>query len=250
MSHSGEASELIGHLVGRIESFSPEEVAPLAENITGELAELATWWLQRVPVDKTRLVNSIIDTADCAGIELGVVTTDKAIDSGATLITLVSHNNVTSTNVRAIIGLLTHKDAHAVYHQSPATTDAQAMADMADIRDSMRRHLENRANPLALAQLDPSVEFTVGLLLNASARRTPVILGTLSHLAAALIAQRIAMPAWNWWRYGSTSPDTGVQLAIDRIGLPAGLALNLSDDSGMGARISAQLIEELVPASI
>lgn len=257
-----QVSEVIGHLVQRIEPFTPAEVAPLPDTVTGSLAELLIWWLQRAPRQQSRdvssmhgnstYVNSIIDTsADVVtemetdtGLDIGAVTADKAIDSGATLLTLVAQNNSTSLNTRAIIGLLTHKDAHAVYTQTPGTTDAQAMSDMASIRECMRVNLEDRGNPITLASLDPAVEYTVGLLLCASARRTPVILGNLTHLAAALITQRWVMPSWNWWRYGSTSTDTCVQIAVDRIGIPPGLDLKLSDNSGVGARISAQLLQD------
>lgn len=236
----------MGSIIERINPFVANNAGNIPETVTGSLAELLTWWMNRVPQGQTRFLNSIIDTADCSNMEIGAVAADKAVDSGTTLITLVSRTNSTSTNARAIIGLLTHKDAYAVYSQAPGITDTQAMLQMADIRDTMRSNLEDRGNPLKLARLDPVVEYTVGLLLSASARCTPVILGTATHLAAALIAQRVAMPAWNWWRYGSTSPDTGVQLAIDRIGIPAGLPMDLSDDCGTGARISAQLLEDLV----
>lgn len=241
----------MGNIIERIKPFVPNNVGTLPDTVTGSLAELLSWWINRTPLGEPRFVNTIIDTAGCSDVEyskleLGSVTADKAVDSGTTVITLVSHTNSTSTHARAIIGLLTHKDAYAVYNQAPGIADTQAMLQMADIRDTMRFNLEDRGNPLKLAHLDPVVEFTVGLLLSASARCTPVILGTATHLAAALIAQRLAMPAWNWWRYGSTSPDTGVQLAIDRIGIPAGLPLDLSDDYGTGARISAQLLEDLV----
>lgn len=250
-----EPTELIGNIIGRIKPFVPNEVGTLPDTVTGSLAELLSWWINRIPQGEPRFINTIIDTAGCSDVgcsylELGVLAADKAVDSGTTVITLVSNTNSTPTNARAIIGLLTHKDAYAVYSQGPGITDIQAMTQIADIRDTMRMNLEDRGNPLKLARLDPCVEYTVGLLLGASARSTPVILGTATHLAAALIAQRVAMPAWNWWRYGSTSPDTGVQFAIDRIGIPSGLPLNLSDDTGTGARVSAQLLEDLVTGTL
>lgn len=252
MTDKSSPTELVERIAERVEPFIAREVEQLPSSVTGSLAELLTWWMQRVPMHgianttNFEMNNSLIDTASGANLELGAAMADKAIDSGATMLTLVSHNHKTSLHARAIIGLLTRRNAHAVYFQNPEISDITAMQDMEVIRDLIREHLDDRGNPLNLAQLDTVISFTVGILITASARRTPVIMGNLSHLAAALITHRLSVHSWHWWRYGSTSPDAAVQCAVERIGIPSGLPLNLSDDSGIGARISAQLLQELI----
>lgn len=221
----------------------PLATEPLPPVITGALAELGIWWHERVSGD---LSMATIDTAHGVDFESGCTRANTAIDSGANLLILISTLNTCSPEVRAIIGLLTRKDAFSVYFQDQGTNDQLAMQSMAVIRNLMREHMGIRGEPLQLAAVDPTVDFVSGILLSASARKTPVITGTSAHLAAALIAQRLSMKASNWWRHGSTSLDPAVTNSVDRLGIPPGLALNLTDHTGIGAQISAQLLHSFI----
>lgn len=234
---------LVDSLISRIEPFVPLETAPCALEITGALAELENWWCSRVPVSAQV---ALIDTAEGNTFTAGSETASAAIDSGANLCVLISSDNACRPQTRAIIGLLTRKDAFSVYFAHAGTSDQSAMQSIAEIRDLMRRNSEIRGDALQLATLDPEVDFTTGLLLTASARKTPVITGNATHLAAALIAQRLTMKASNWWRHGSTSPDPAITHSIDRLGIPRGLDLELTDHIGIGARISAQLLQSFI----
>ncbi len=235
-------TESVEQLLGRIEQFTPQPTPPLSDSVTGSLADLVTWWQQRTPGE---LDITAIDTGGTSGLAQGADRANQAIDSGSTLLILTSSLKKESPLARAIIGLLSRKDAFAVSFHAPGVTDREAMESMAAVRDLMRQHSELRGAPIELAQLDPEVDFTVGLLLTASARRTPVITGTVTHLAAALIGNRLSIASSNWWRHGATSPDPGVFIAVDRIGMSPGIPLSLSDIEGIGARISAQLLASI-----
>jgi NaMN:DMB phosphoribosyltransferase len=234
--HVTESTE---QLLGRIEQFIPQSTPPPSDLITGSVAELVRWWEERSPGE---FKPTLLDTASASDFDKGVQRADQAIDSGTTLLVLNSSVGEQTLMARAIVGLLTHKDAFAVSFHSPGTSDQQAMQSMAAIRDLMRQHVELRGTPAELAQLDPEVDHTTGLLLAASARRTPVITGTISHLAAALIGNRLSIASSNWWRHGATSPDLGVSHAVERVGIAAGLPLGLSDSYGMGSRISESIL--------
>jgi hypothetical protein len=54
------------------------------------------------------------------------------------------------------------------------------------------------------------------------------------------------MKASNWWRHGSTSLDPAITNSVDRLGIPTGLDLNLTDHTGIGAQISAQLLQSFI----
>jgi NaMN:DMB phosphoribosyltransferase len=236
-------TESVEQLLGRIEPFIPQPTPPLSDSITGSVAELVQWWQERSPGE---FKPTGINTAGTSDFNQGVERANLVIDSGATLLVLHSSSGEQAPIARAIIGLLTRKDAFAVSFHSPGTSDQQAMESMATIRDLMRQHAELRGTPIELAHLDPEVDFTTGLLLAASARRTPVITGTLPHLAGALIANRLSIASSNWWRHGATSPDLGVTHAVDRIGIAAGLPLGLSDSYGMGSRISENILSSVL----
>lgn len=234
---------LVDSLISRVEPFIPLDTAPLAGEITGALAELGNWWQSRVP-GHTHVAT--IDTSQGINFAAGSDAASAAIDSGANLFVLISSDNSCPREVRAIIGLLTRKDAFSVYFHDRGTSDQSAMQTIAEIRDLMRQHADIRGDALQLATLEPSVDFTSGVLLTASSRKTPVITGNAAHLAAALITQRLTMKASNWWRHGSTSSDPAVTQSVDRLGIPPGLDLDLTDHTGIGAQISAELLHSFI----
>lgn len=239
VSETGEAITL----VDRIESFTPITTFILPERATGSLAHLFTWWLER----GSELRPQQLALAP-GGFESGVTCVDSAIDAGATLLTFRNNTWVEPVISRAIIGLLTRKDAWQVTHQGPGISDQQTMDQLAATVDLIRSNRDKRAEPRELAELDSTgtIDFLVGALLGASARRTPVILGTTYELAAALIAHRISMKASSWWRNGATSPDRAVGQAVERMGIDPGLPLDLSDDQGVGAQISVELLTSTI----
>lgn len=230
-------------LAGRIVPFVPLTSQPLPHATTGALAELATWWHQRM---STKFLSASIDTSRGIDFSTGCESANIAIDSGANTLVLISSQNHCTPEVRAIIGLLTRKDAFSVHFQDLGMTDDSAMQSIVEIRDLMREHEEIRREPLALALLDPTVNYSLGVMLTASARKTAVITGNSAHLAAALIAHRVNMKAMNWWRHGATSVDGAVTHAIDRLGIPSGLDLGLTDHTGIGAQISAQILQNFI----
>jgi NaMN:DMB phosphoribosyltransferase len=226
-------------LVDRIESFIPNTTFDIPERVTGSVAELLTWWSERGTELRPKKI-----AVSPGGFDSGTASVDSAVDSGFTLLSFHNDTVVDPATVRAIVGLLTRKDAWQVTHQSPEMSDQQVMKQLADTVDLMRTNRDKRGEPRELAQLDSTdtIDFAVGALLAASARKTPVILGATHELAAALIAHRMCMKASSWWRNGATSPDRAVGQAIDRMGIPAGLPLDLSDDQGVGTDISVDLL--------
>jgi NaMN:DMB phosphoribosyltransferase len=232
------ASESTG-LVDRIESFIPNTTFNIPERVTGTVAELLIWWSERGTELRPKKI-----AVSPGGFDSGTASVDSAVDSGFTLLSFHNDTVVDPATVRAIVGLLTRKDAWQVTHQGPEMSDQQVMKQLADTVDLMRTNRDKRGEPRGLAQLDSTgtIDFIVGALLAASARKTPVILGATHELAAALIAHRLCMKASAWWRNGSTSPDRAVGQGIDRMGIPAGLPLELSDDQGVGTDISVDLL--------
>ncbi len=227
------------NLLDRIESFTPNSNTSIDPLVTGSLAELLTWWQQRGNV----LTPRRLEPAP-GGFGSGVATVDAAVDAGATLLYFTSDTHADPVVSRAIIGLLTRKDAWQVTHQWFGMSDIQVMDQLAAIVGLMRTNRELRAQPRELAHLDSTgaIAFYVGALLEAAARKTPVILGSTQELAAALIAHRLSMKASSWWRNATTSPDRAVGQAVERMGIAAGLPLDLSDDRGVGAQISVDLL--------
>ena len=230
----------------RIESFTPNSEITINPRATGSLAELVTWWQQRGTVLSPHRLEP---TADDFGS--GVAAVDAAVDAGATLLYFMSDIQAEPVVTRAIIGLLARKDAWQVTHQPPGMSDLQVMDNITATVNLMRDNRESRAQPreLALLDLTGAIAFYVDALLEAAVRKTPVILGSTQELAAALISHRISMKASRWWRNATTSPDRAVGQAVERMDIAAGLPLDLSDDQGVGAQISVDLLQSFTLVS-
>ena len=83
------------------------------------------------------------------------------------------------------------------------------MRKCAVIRDAMRRARPVLGDQVALLATAGGADLAVGtgLLLGAAARRTPVVLDGVVSAAAALVAQRIAFRAVDWWLAGHRTGD-------------------------------------------
>jgi NaMN:DMB phosphoribosyltransferase len=185
--------------------------------------------------------------AAATAVLAGIAATDRAIDAGATLLVprVGARDDVSA---RAVVGLLTRKEASAVVAQSPGMTDREWMTVCAAVRDRMATASHLRGEPLALLDALGAGHLAgvVGVLLGASARRTPCLVDGTDELAAALVADRLSYTrAKGWWRAGSDSPDPGRHAAMDRIDITPGLPLGLSDDAGRGAQVTVAVLRML-----
>lgn len=242
------ALDALDALVARIEAPEPRSVH-LPDDLTGELRRLAQWWQERSDGDPRAWTTLTLDPGevDVRGALLaGAEAVDRAVDAGATLIvpTVSARDDVAA---RAVIGLLTRREASAVVGQPEGMTDRQWMDLCAAVRDRMADAADLRAEPIALLESlhAQAIAAAAGALLAGAARRTPCLVDGTDELAAALVADRISYRAKTWWRAGADSPDPGRQAAVERIDLAAGLPLGLADDAGMGARATVALLREL-----
>ena len=256
--HSGDgqgardARDALDALVARIEAPEPRSV-DLPEDLTGELRRLAQWWQERSDGDPRAWTTLTLDAGadDARGALLaGAEAVDRAVDAGSALLvpTVSERDDVAA---RAIIGLLTRREASAVVGQPEGMTDRQWMALCAAVRDRMADVADLRAEPIALLESLHArpIAAAAGALLAGAARRTPCLVDGTDELAAALVADRISYRAKTWWRAGADSPDPGRQAAVERIDLTAGLPLALSDDAGRGARATVALLQEITGPS-
>jgi nicotinate-nucleotide--dimethylbenzimidazole phosphoribosyltransferase len=236
-------------LVERIVAPQPS-TGDVPGGVSGELAALLSWWLSvsdGAPLVADHVTAPAVPPADAqTGITNGAQAADRAIDAGATI--LVPRVSVRDdVTARTIIALLTRKEASAVLGQPPGMGDRDWMVQCASIRDRAAAAADHRGAPVELlGALDGrGVAHVVGVLLAAAARRTPCLVDGTDELAAALVADRLCYRAKGWWRAGSDSPDPGRATAIDRVDLPAGLPLQLTDDEGRGAQATLALLASL-----
>jgi nicotinate-nucleotide--dimethylbenzimidazole phosphoribosyltransferase len=244
-------AELPADLAERLDRIvaPAERTAAVPADVTGELAGLLGWWLALVP--EAPLVPAELRPAGAGTpseqLRAGFEATDRAIDAGATLL-VPGVDAADPEAARALYALLARKEASAVTYQAPGTTDRDWMTACAAVRDRSADLAGLRGDPVGLLDALPAggIAFVTGALLAGAARRTPCLVDGTDSMAAALVADRMAFRAKGWWRAGADSPDPGRRAAAERIDLPAGLPLGLTDESGRGAAATVALLGLLV----
>lgn len=152
---------------------------------------------------------------------LGMATADAEIDSGADLL-IPSLLGVGQTTVAsALSGVLTGKDAAAVTGRGSGIDDDTWMRKCSAVRDAMRRGRPVLGDQLELlARIgDRSFAAASGFLLQAVTRRSPVILDGVATTACAMLVQRIAYRAPQWWLAGALSTEPAQKTALDRLSI-------------------------------
>ena len=82
-----------------------------------------------------------------------------------------------------------------------------------------------------------------GFLLQAAARRTPVVLDGVVSGACALVAQRVTFRAADWWVAGHVSSEPAHALALSRLSLEPLLDLGLRLGEGTGALLAVPFVK-------
>jgi nicotinate-nucleotide--dimethylbenzimidazole phosphoribosyltransferase len=145
---------------------------------------------------------------------------------------------------RAVIALLTRREASAVVHQPAGMTDRAWVAACVSVREAAVPLADLRAEPLGLVERlgAEGLAAVAGALLAAAAERTPCLLDGTGPLAAALVADRLCFRARGWWLPVSDSPDPARTAAVERLGLSPALRLGVYDEEGRAARACLALL--------
>jgi nicotinate-nucleotide--dimethylbenzimidazole phosphoribosyltransferase len=179
-----------------------------------------------------------------AAVQSGITIADELIDAGTDLIVLADVGVGSTTPAAALIGLLTRTDASGVVGRASGIDDATWMRKAAAIRDAMRRARPLLSDHVGLLAAAGGADLAVGagILLQSSARKTPVLLDGVVSGAAALLVQRVAFRSVDWWLAGHRSGDPAMDLALDRLALEPVLDLRIAVGEGVGATFAVPLL--------
>jgi nicotinate-nucleotide--dimethylbenzimidazole phosphoribosyltransferase len=181
-----------------------------------------------------------------AAVFAGAALADEEVDGGTDLLVVALPDPDLAVPVATLIGLLTRSDASVV--TATGQDDAAWMAACAATRDAMRRGRPVLGDQVDLLATVGGADLAVatGLLLQAAARRTPVVLDGPAVAAAALVAARLSFRAPDWWLAGHVSPDPAHPLALARLSLEPVLDLGLRGDDGIGALLAVPVLRAAV----
>ncbi|CAM5377649.1 nicotinate-nucleotide--dimethylbenzimidazole phosphoribosyltransferase [Streptomyces xanthochromogenes] len=181
-----------------------------------------------------------------AAVRLGMKIADEEADSGTDLVVLGDLSVGGTTPAAVLIAALCGTDASVVTGRGGAGIDDLAwMRKCAAIRDALRR-----ARPVLGDQLEllaavggADLAAATGFLLQCAVRRLPVILDGVVSSACALVAQRAAFRAPDWWLAGQLSGEPGQAKALDRMALNPLLDHGVTVGEGTGALLALPLVQ-------
>ncbi|HEV7625303.1 MAG TPA: nicotinate-nucleotide--dimethylbenzimidazole phosphoribosyltransferase [Streptomyces sp.] len=176
----------------------------------------------------------------------GMAVADEEADSGTDLVVLGDLSVGGTTAAGTLIAALCGTDASVVTGRGGGEIDDLAwMRKCAAIRDGLRR-----ARPVLGDQLEllaavggADLTATTGFLLQSAVRRTPVILDGVVSAACALVAQRVAFRAPDWWLAGHMSSEPAQAKALDRMALDPLLDQRVAVGGGTGALLALPLVQ-------
>ncbi|MEU6231002.1 nicotinate-nucleotide--dimethylbenzimidazole phosphoribosyltransferase [Streptomyces sp. NPDC047042] len=202
---------------------------------------------------RTRRGSGRIDIEDALTTEeaeaaflAGVAVADEEADSGTDLVVLgdVSVGGTTAASV--LVAALCGTDASVVTGRGGLPIDDLAwMRKCAAIRDSLRRARPVLGDQLQLLATVGGADLAAmtGFLLQSAVRKMPVILDGVVSAACALVAQRVAFRAPDWWLAGHNSGEPAQAKALDRMALEPLLDHGVTVGEGAGALLALPLVQ-------
>ncbi|KUO22915.1 nicotinate-nucleotide--dimethylbenzimidazole phosphoribosyltransferase [Streptomyces dysideae] len=181
-----------------------------------------------------------------AAFRAGVAVADEEADSGTDLVVLgdVSVGGTTAAGV--LVAALCGTDASVVTGRGGLAIDDLAwMRKCAAIRDALRRARPVLGDQLQLLATVGGADLAAitGFLLQSAVRKMPVILDGVVVAACALVAQRIAFRAPDWWLAAHSSGEPGQAKALDRMALEPLLDQGVKVGEGAGALLALPLVQ-------
>lgn len=175
----------------------------------------------------------------------GMSLADQEADSGTDLVLLGDLSVGGTTVAGVLIAALCGTDASVVTGRGSGIDDLAWMRKCAAIRDALRRARPVLGDQLALlaAVGGADVAAITGFLLQAAVRKLPVVLDGVVSAACALVAQRVAFRAPDWWLAGQATGEAGQDKALDRVSLEPLLDRGVAVGGGTGAVLALPLIQ-------
>jgi nicotinate-nucleotide--dimethylbenzimidazole phosphoribosyltransferase len=185
-----------------------------------------------------------------AAIDAGRRIADEEVDSGADLLIAGDMGIGNTTAATTLIAALTNSEPVAVVGRGTGIDDAGWARKTAAIRDALYRARGLSADPVGLLRVCGGADFAAmaGFCAQAAVRRTPVLLDGVVVTAAALVADRLAPGARQWWQAGHRSTEPAHALALQQLDLEPIIDLRMRLGEGTGAAVALPVVRAAVAA--
>lgn len=260
----------LGAGIGWVDAEAADAARNAADARSGRLGELVTW-LSGVhgqfpprPLRRVRCMvlgspgSSVTDLAEQhdigvreielpgdarAALTSGLESVDEEIESGADLLVLTGAD--TSDAPTTLIGLLTDTEPVALLPRGVAAIDSAAWIARAELLRNERGRvaaLRTRTEDLLAELGSPVISAAAGVVLQAAARRTPLVLDGGPALAAAVLGLDIQPRASQWWQVADTSTARVHRRAVERLELQPLLDLGTDLEDGTAGVLAVAVL--------
>ncbi|MCX3061439.1 nicotinate-nucleotide--dimethylbenzimidazole phosphoribosyltransferase [Streptomyces beihaiensis] len=181
-----------------------------------------------------------------AAFRAGMAVADEEVDSGTDLAVLGDLSVGGTTAAATLIAALCGTDASVVTGRGGDPVDDLAwMRKCAVVRDALRRARPVLGDQLQLLATVGGADLAAatGFLLQCAVRRTPVILDGVVSAACALVGQRVAFRAPDWWLAGHASGEPAQAKALDRMAMEPLLDQGVRVGGAVGGLLALPLVQ-------
>ncbi|OBJ47714.1 nicotinate-nucleotide--dimethylbenzimidazole phosphoribosyltransferase [Mycobacterium sp. 1423905.2] len=212
---------------------------------------------ERIAAHRVRRGSGDITTEDAltaeqtaAAIAAGQQVADEEVDAGADLLIAGDMGIGNTTPAAVLVAALTSEEPVAVVGFGTGVDDAGWSRKTAAVRDALFRARPLWGDPVGLLRCCGGADLAAmaGFCAQAAVRRTPLLLDGMAVTAAALVAERLAPGARQWWQAGHRSTEPGHHVALTALQLDPILDLGMRLGEGTGAAVALPVLRAAVAA--
>ncbi|OBI17138.1 nicotinate-nucleotide--dimethylbenzimidazole phosphoribosyltransferase [Mycobacterium sp. E2327] len=194
--------------------------------------------------------DALSDTETLAAIAAGRAIADEEVDAGADLLIAGDMGIGNTTAAAVLVAALTNAEPVVAVGFGTGIDDAGWARKTAAVRDALFRARRVLPDPVGLLRCCGGADLAAmaGFCAQAAVRRTPLLLDGMAVTAAALVAERLAPGARQWWQAGHRSTEPGHQLALTALELDPILDLRMRLGEGTGAAVALPVLRAAVAA--
>lgn len=192
--------------------------------------------------------DALTDEETASAIAAGQRIADEEVDAGADLLIAGDMGIGNTTAAAVLVAALTNAEPVAVVGFGSGIDDAGWARKTAAVRDALFRTRPVLPDPVALLRSCGGADLAAmaGFCAQAAVRRTPLLLDGMAVTAAALVAERLAPGARQWWQAGHRSTEPGHVLALTALELDPILDLRMRLGEGSGATLALPVLRAAV----
>jgi nicotinate-nucleotide--dimethylbenzimidazole phosphoribosyltransferase len=194
--------------------------------------------------------DALTEEETAAAIAAGRRIADEEVDAGADLLIAGDMGIGNTTPAAVLVAALTNAEPVAVVGFGTGIDDAAWARKAAAVRDALFRTRLVLPDPVGLLRCCGGADLAAmaGFCAQAAVRRTPLLLDGMAVTAAALVAERMAPGARQWWQAGHRSTEPAHALALGALELDPILDLRMRLGEGTGATVALPVLRAAVAA--